>query len=192
MSAVDDPPHRGFSGNTLMRGPFWGMGKGIALLSCVIALGVFFFVYPLEVLTLTKNGQILFAKRVSPGDTFQLAFLHSIALSEVRDFFLVDSKYQVVLTETRFQGQGTGLPSNFAPGEQIHREGDWFEITGMHRVVPSISWRVQAQWQNRFRFGNDSELNLSSRIGDALVLIQIQKMNMASYYWDAFLKSKNL
>ncbi len=168
------------------------MGKGIVLFSCMIALGVFCFLYPLEVLTLTKNGQILFAKRVSPGDTFQLAVLQSIALSEVRDFFLIDSEYRIVLTETRFQGQGTGLPSNFAPGEQLHSEGDWFRITGMHRVTPSISWRVQSQWRNRFRFGNDSELDLSSKIGDALVLIRVQKINVASYYFNTCLKSKNL
>ncbi len=175
-----------------MRGLFRGMGKSIVLFTSVIALGVFFFVYPLEVLTLTKNGQILFAKKVSPGDTFQLAFLHSIALSEVRDFFLIDSEYRIVLSETRFQGQGTGLPSNLAPGEQLHREGDWFRITGMHRVTPSISWRVQSQWRNRFRFGDDSEVNLSSKVGDALVLIRIQKMNVASYYLDTCMKSKNL
>ena len=96
-----------------------------------------------------------FFKRVNPGDTFQLAFLHSIALSDVRDFFLIDAEYRLVLTETRFQGQGTGLPFNPAQGEKLHREGDWFRITGMRRVVPSIPWRVQSQWQNRFRFGND-------------------------------------
>ncbi len=168
------------------------MAKGIVLFSCVIALGVFLFVYPLKVLTLTKNDQVIFAKKVNPGDTFQLAFLHSIALSEVRDFFSVDSKYRVVLIETRFQGQGTGLPSGLGPGEKLHREGDWFRITGMHRVIPSIPWRVQAQWRNRFRFGDDPELNLSSKIGDALVLIQIQKMSVGSYCWETFFKKKDL
>jgi hypothetical protein len=99
----------------------------------------------------------------------------------VRDFFLIDAQYRMVLNETRFQGQGTGIPSAPAPGEKLHREGDWFRITGMHRVLPSIYWRVQAQWHNRFRFGNDSESDLSARIGDALIHIQVQKMNPASY-----------
>ena len=166
------------------------MGRRILLFSGVIGLGVFFFFYPLEVLTLTKDNQVLFCKRVNPGDTFQLAFLHSVALSEVRDFFLIDEKYRMVLTETRFQGQGTGLPYNPAPGEKLHREGDWFRITGMRRVLPSIYWRVQAPWRNRFRFGNDSEADLSAWIGDALIHIRVQKMSPASYFRTC-LKSKN-
>jgi len=168
-----------------------GMGRRILLVSGVIGLGTFLFFYPLEVLTLTKGDRVLFFKRVNPGDTFQLAFLHSIALSEVRDFFLIDAEYRMILTETRFQGQGTGLPYNLAQGEQLHREGDWFRITGMQRVIPSIFWRVQSQWRNRFRFGNDSESDLSAGIGDALIQIQIQKMNLASYLGTNF-KSNNL
>jgi len=167
------------------------MGRRLLLVSGVIGLGAFLFFYPLQVLTLTKDDRILFFKRVNPGDTFQLAFLHSIALSEVRDFFLIDSKYRIVLTETRFQGQGTGLPYNITNGEQLHREGDWFRITGMRRPLSSIPWRVQSQWRNRFRFGNDSESDLSARIGDALVHIQVEKMNPA-FYLGVWYKSKNL
>jgi hypothetical protein len=95
-----------------------------------------------------------------------------------------------VLIETRFQGQGTGLPSNLAPGEELHREGDWFRISGMRRVIPAISWRIQSQWRNRFRFGNDSDQDLSAKIGDALILIRIQKMSAFSFL-GASLKSKN-
>ncbi len=168
------------------------MGRRIVLLSgVIISLGAFLFFYPLEVLTFTKDKQILFCAKVNPGDTFQLAFLHSIALSEVRDLFLIDAEYRLVLTETRFQGQGTGLPYNPAQGERLHREGDWFRITGMNRVVPSISWRVQSQWRNRFRFGSESESDLSAEIGDGLVHIQVQKINPASYLRTC-LKSKNL
>ncbi|MBP1715329.1 MAG: hypothetical protein H6Q42_3532, partial [Deltaproteobacteria bacterium] len=66
-----------------------------------------------------------------------------------------------------------------------------FRISGMRRVVPSISWRVQSQWRNRFRFGNDSEEDLSAKIGDALILIRTQKMNAVSFL-GACLKRKKL
>jgi hypothetical protein len=167
------------------------MWKGIVFVATLAGLGACLFFYPLWALTLSQNDRIMAIRWIRPGDTFQLAFLHSIALSEVRDFFVIDSDYRMVLVETRFQGQGTGLPYNLAQGEQLHREGDWFRISGMRRVVPSISWRVQSQWQNRFRFDNDSEVDLSSKIGDALILFRIQKMSAASLL-GACLKSKNL
>jgi len=170
---------------------FEPMRKGIFFVATLVGLGVCLFLYPLWALTLSQNDRIISIRWIKPGDTFQLAFLHSIALSEVRDFFEVDSGYRLVLVETRFQGQGTGLPSNLAQGEQLHREGDWFRISGMRRLVPSISWRVQSQWRNRFRFGNDSEEDLSAKIGDSLILIRIQKMSVASYF-GARLINKNL
>jgi hypothetical protein len=61
----------------------------------------------------------------------------------------------------------------------------------MRRELPSISWRVQAQWRNRFRFGNNPEADFSTKIGDGLILIRIQKMGVASYF-GARLASKNL
>ena len=167
------------------------MRKRVILLSGILGLGAFLFLYPIWVLTLTKNDQIIFLRSAKPGDTFQLAYLHSVALSDVRDFLLIDSEHRIVLTETRFQGQGTGLPYNTTKGEKLLREGDWFRLTGMQRVFPSIFWRVQSQWRNRFRFGNDSESDLSARIGDALIHIQIQKINPA-FYLGVWYKSKNL
>ena len=170
---------------------FKNMRKGIIFVATLIGLGACLILYPLWVLTLSQGDRIVAIHWIRPGDTFQLAFFHSIALSEVRDFFSIDSEYRMVLVETRFQGQGTGLPYNLSPGEQLHREGDWFRISGMRREIPSISWRVQAQWRNRFRFGNNPEADFSTKIGDGLILIRIQKMGVASYF-GARLASKTL
>jgi hypothetical protein len=157
------------------------MGRSIVLFFGAIGLGVFLFSYPLAVLTLTKGDQVIFSKRVTPGDTFELAFLHSIALSDVRDRFLIDPEYRMVLIETWFQGQGTGLPSNVAQGEKLHREGDWFHITGMRRVVPSIPWRAQSEWRDRFRFGNEPEIDVSAQVGNGLVNIRVEKVRLIDW-----------
>jgi hypothetical protein len=158
------------------------MRKGIVLLSGVLVLVAFLFLFPIGILTLTKSdGQIIFSRMVRPGDAIQLAYLHSVALSEVREYLVIDAEYRLVLFETRFQGQGTGLPYNAAEGEQLLREGDWFRVTGMKRVYPYIFWRVQAQWHDRFRFREDPELNLSARVGNGLIHIQAQKMSLVSW-----------
>jgi len=158
------------------------MRKGIFFFSAVSALGAFLFLFPIGVLTLSQgDDQILLARRITSGDTFQLTYLHSVALSDVREIFFIDSRYRIVLSETRFQGQGTGLPYNLAQGEKLHREGDWFRITGMQRVIPFIFWRVQSAWHNRFRFKEEPEINLSARIGNELVHIQAREMNLLNY-----------
>jgi hypothetical protein len=157
------------------------MRRFIFIAGGVLGLAAVLFLYPVGVLTLSQNGRVLLWRTAKPGDTFQLAFLHSVALSDVREFFHIDSEYRLVLHEIRFQGQGAGLPYNLAKGEQLHREGDWFRITGMQRTVPSVAWRVQSQWQDRFRFGHEPELNLSTQMGNGLVHIQAQKSNLAAW-----------
>jgi hypothetical protein len=167
------------------------MGKGILLISVVVGLGVFLFLFPVGILSLSQSDEtIVFLRKVKSGDTFQLAYLHSVARSDVRELFFIDSQYQLVLFETRFQGQGTGLPYNLAEGETLHREGDWFRIAGMHRVFPTIFWRVQSQWQDRFRFQEEPELNLSATMGNGLIKIEAREMNLLSWLGMA-LRKKN-
>lgn len=172
-----------------MRGEKQVMRKGVILLSGILVVGALLFLYPVRVLTLLKNHEVIFCRAAEEGTSFELAYLHSVARSDVREFFQIDPEYRIVLIGTRFQGQGTGIPYGPAEGEQIHREGDWFHLKGMHRVLPSISWTVQSQSHNRFRFGNDPEFDLSARMGDALITIQVQKVNLASYVRTLFLSS---
>ncbi|NWF55087.1 MAG: DUF1850 domain-containing protein [Syntrophaceae bacterium] len=158
------------------------MGKGIVLISVVAGLGAFLFFFPVGVLSLSLGDEtVVFLRKVKSGDTFQLAYLHSVARSDVRELFVIDSQYRLVLVETRFQGQGTGLPYNLAEGEKLRREGDWFRITGMRRVFPSIFWRVQSQWQNRFRFREETEIDLSATMGNGLIRIEAREMNYLSW-----------
>jgi len=146
--------------------------------------------YPLPVLLLTSGGQVLTLRIVRPGDTFLLGFLHSIARSDIWDRFTIDGQYRIVLVETKFQGQGTGIPYGPAEGETLVREGNWFLLKGMKRVVPTIEWRVGVEWHNRFRFGNEPELDLSAKIGDCLVQLRIEKMRWIVWLWTYTWKSR--
>jgi hypothetical protein len=48
----------------------------------------------------------------------------------------------------------------------------------MERKVPHIYWRVGAKWHNRFRYRNEDEQDISEMLGDALVLIKVQKIRV--------------
>ncbi|MDH4268063.1 MAG: DUF1850 domain-containing protein [Deltaproteobacteria bacterium] len=162
------------------------MRKGIFLSLIFLGGGLFVALYPVWAFSLSLADKILWLKLVAPGDTFRLGYRHSIALSDVWESFVIDPEYRIVLTETRFQGQGAGLPYNLFPGEQLVREGRWFRISGMKRVVPSIYWRVQRDWQDRFRFKEEPEINVSARVGDGLIHIQVEKVRLI-YWWGFYL-----
>ena len=137
--------------------------------------------YPLRALTLRDGDAIIFRRLVRPGDTFLLKYLHSVALSDVWERFTIDRDYRLILTETRFKGQGAGLPTDLSGNEKLTRQGEWFIISGMTRAVPSLYWRIQRQWEDRFRFGNEPEHNISQRVGAALVLIQVERIMLGAY-----------
>ncbi|MGE5254250.1 MAG: DUF1850 domain-containing protein [Planctomycetaceae bacterium] len=159
----------------------------------LLLAGLVFFAsqHSFWILSLGSGNKILWFRPVEPGDSFQLRYLHSIALSDVWEIFQIDSGHRIVLTETRFQGQGAGLPYNLAPGERLSREGRWFRISGMKRGVPSISWTVQKEWRDRFRFQEEPEINFSSLVGDRLILIQVQKINLIQWFRLRFLQRGN-
>lgn len=154
------------------------MGK---LLPAVLILAVGALVLTLvqvHVLSVNTEREIIFVQKVRPGSAFSLGYLHSVEKSDVWDRFILDADYRIVLTETKFQGQAAGLPSALAPGEILTREGRWFRITGMARVLPQIHLRVDSQWQNRFRFEDKEEKDLSAHVGNSLLLIRVEKISL--------------
>jgi hypothetical protein len=157
------------------------MRKGLVILLPLLTAGIVLFLYPLMILSLETQGKSFFRRVVSPGDTFQLGYLHSVARSDVWDTFQVDSRGQIVLFETRFQGQAYGLPGGPVDGEQWTREGDWFRVTGIRRVVPFIDWRIQSEWNDRFRFLDEPEVNVSSLLGNGLIHIQVKKVRLIDW-----------
>jgi hypothetical protein len=157
-------------------------------LGILLAGGVGGSLYPLPVLLLTGGDEVIARRIVRTGDTFLLGFLHSIARSDIWDRFTIDPQYRIVLIETKFQGQGTGIPYGAAEGETLVREGNWFCLTGMKRVVPAIDWRVGAEWHNRFRFEDEPEIDLSAKIGDRLVQVRVEKMMAIAWLWSCVSK----
>jgi hypothetical protein len=158
--------------------------KKLAIFLPLIIAGIILAAHSLTVLSLETQGKVLFWKMVRPGNTFRLGYLHSVAKSDVWDTFQIDSQGRILLIETRFQGQAYGLPSGPTGQAQWAQEGDWFRITGIHRVLPSIDWRIQSEWKDRFRFQDEPEVDLSAQAGNGLIHIHVKKVRLI--YWLGF------
>jgi hypothetical protein len=86
----------------------------------VLAAG-FIPLHGLEVRASGGTGRVVLLKRVAPGDTFTISFIHSVEKSEVTDYFRIDDDHRIILYQSEFSSLNTGLPA-------VVSEGEVFEI----------------------------------------------------------------
>lgn len=59
----------------------------------------------------SPKGEGVFFKRVSPGETFEFSYIHSVDKTPVTGYFLITAGKGIKPVETRFTSYGPGLPS---------------------------------------------------------------------------------
>lgn len=154
----------------------------ILIIIIIIVIIIFFSlsVYTLELRSFS-DGEVIFKRKVQPGNKFTLKYTHSVSLTPVWEIFIIDDNYQIVLIETDFLDHGAGLPyAAFGQEKFINEEGK-FKIINMHRIIPTpFYYRIGAIRENIFYF-KDKEINLSSLVGDRLLTLDIYKNNLFSY-----------
>ncbi len=118
-----------------------------------------------------REGRTILLVPTSPGDTFALAFVHSVERSVVRDFFRIDEGGQLVLYGTEFSSSNAGLPTTLAPGETLARGDGTFRISGMHRAMEEVSlWVGEASGNRLTIHGVDHDL--PGMAGEALLRVR--------------------
>lgn len=141
--------------------------------------------WPLHALVIAhhRSGDLVFARMVTPEETFSLGFMHSVEHCPVRDRIQIDDHYAMVVVETEFTTSRTGLPHAAVGQEVYHREADRFRITRMHRPVPEIFQWVDHRYGNTLQFDGAPPIRLASLAGDALLHIRIQKLPALALGW---------
>jgi len=91
---------------------------GYLLVILILAI----FLYPISFLEVRteKGGQVVFLKKVSPGEQFEFRYIHSVDRTPVVGFFLITSNRTIKPIETQFFSYGPGLPSTEG---KVYREG---------------------------------------------------------------------
>lgn len=110
------------------------------LAACFIPL------HGLEVRASGGTGRVVLLKRVAPGDTFTLSFVHSVEKSEVTDYFRIDDDYRIILYQTEFSSLNTGLPAVVSKGEVFERTDRGFRLSNLNRVLPEIQLWVHEDY----------------------------------------------
>ena len=158
------------------------------LLCFVLLLLIIFFIflsnnyfYTLIIETFPE-GKIVFQKKILPEQEFAFIYIHSVAQTPVWEFFEIDNTGKVILTETHFYDHGAGLPYAAFGEETFIREDNRFKIKNMHREIRlPLYYRIYEDRGNVFIFKNQ-EINLSEVIGDALLKIDVKRLNVIDYF----------
>ena len=149
-------------------------GPLLVLVLLLVLAAMMIPVHVLEVRTVREN-RVLMVRRVVPGDTFSLGFIHSVEKSPVRDFYGVDAWWRLVQRETEFSSCNTGLPVTLQGREKLINDGARFRVTGMERVLPEILLWVHETSGNMLVFKDGSALKLA-RPGDSPKLLRVAVM----------------
>jgi hypothetical protein len=119
--------------------------------AALLALAAGFIpLHGLEVRESGGTGRVMFVKRVAPGDTFTLSFIHSVEKSEVTDYFRIDDDYRIILYQTEFGSLNTGLPAVVSVGEIFERTDKGFRLSNLDRVLPEIQLWVHEDYGGSF------------------------------------------
>lgn len=80
----------------------------------------------------------------APGDVWNIRFTHSVEKTPIEEFFTVDGIDDLVMTHTRFETFGWGIPYSAAPGEMRLTDDGKFDLL-MNRLYKTVKLRVAIQ-----------------------------------------------
>ena len=129
----------------------------------------------LEVRESGGTGRVVWLKRVAPGDTFTLSFIHSVERSEVTDYFRIDDDHRIILYQTEFGSLNTGLPAVVSEGEVFERTDRGFRLSGLRRVLPEIQLQVSEAYGGTLETGG-TVVSLPALAGSGLLRISVQRV----------------
>jgi len=122
-----------------------------------------------------STKKIIFSRSVVPGDNFSTLYIHSVEKTPVKEIYVIDNQYRIILSETQVSSSGAGLPSQIFEEEQFLLKDGKFIINNINIFLPFIPLKVGETSHNIFFF-KEEIVDLSSLIGDGLVYIQVKKV----------------
>ena len=139
--------------------------------AALLALAAGFIpLHGLEVRESGGTGRVVLLKRVAPGDTFTLSFVHSVEKSEVTDYFRIDDDHRIILYQTEFGSLNTGLPAVVSGGEVFERTDRGFRLSNLNRVLPEIQLWVHEDYGGSFAM-DGRVVSLPALAGNGLLRI---------------------
>ncbi|MEI0530369.1 DUF1850 domain-containing protein [Brachyspira pilosicoli] len=108
------------------------MKKVIILLLSLLLFTAIIPIFPRLVLESVKDNNKYIFNLIKKE--FIISYTHSVNKGRVRDYYIIDDKYNIILSKTTFVSYGAGIaePEN---NENIIIRDDYIEINSINRVI---------------------------------------------------------
>ena len=109
------------------------MKKIIILLSLLLFITIIIPIFPRLVLESVKDNNNKYIYHLEKKE-FIISYTHSVNKGRVRDYYIIDKNYNIILCKTTFVSYGAGIaePEN---NENIVIKDDNIEINNINRVI---------------------------------------------------------
>lgn len=128
-----------------------------------------------------QGGRSFFLKRVSPGETFEFSYIHSVDKTPVTGYFLITAGKGIKPVETRFESYGPGLPSM---ERGVKAEGGQFRVTSHSGEMAHLSFFVSPMTHQVMQFKGET-LDFSSFPEGEVMTIGVKSYPLL---WEVFLR----
>ncbi len=116
----------------------------LTVVSLLAALCLYFFFPTPTLMVMNLSGdrqEAVIVIPVSKGSQFTIQYIHSKDMLPVHEVFLVDDKYNLLLSEERFIMLGAGMGES--EGELVY-EGQWTVVRNINREASPFYLRVSS------------------------------------------------
>ena len=155
----------------------------LTILGFLFLIIVFLYYYSVNIVFVKDfpENSIIFQKIIRPNEHFALKYIHSVAKTPVWEYFKIDKSNSLILTETDFYDHGAGLPYTAFEHEIFVNEDGLFKIKNMSRKISlPLYYRIGKMRENHLIF-QDKDIDLSEKLGDDVVTINVKKTNLLRY-----------
>ncbi|MGZ8463449.1 MAG: DUF1850 domain-containing protein [Candidatus Deferrimicrobiaceae bacterium] len=123
--------------------------------------------------TLRIDGAAKSVRFPLPGNVFGLSWAHSVERTEWCETYTVGPAGEILLSVSRFESAGAGLPDRLADGEVFRLEGGTMRIEGRRVPVDDLRLRLSDLSPHVLHAG-ERAVDLNSLFGEGVVTIRVE------------------